>query len=157
MQRIDILWSINVLARAVTKWNKASDKRWERLISYLHHTNDHRQNCFVGDSATNCQLGLFQDASFVGDLQDSKSTSVGLMCMFGPSTFVPIGWMCKMQGVVSHSRAEADVISLDVGLRLGGIPTLRLWDNVLDVLYPRDPRGSDGETTRARNYLTKHQ
>ena len=31
--RPDILWSVNNLARAVTKWTKACDKRLERLIS----------------------------------------------------------------------------------------------------------------------------
>ena len=34
----DILWSVNKLARAVTKWTKACDKRLARLISYIHHT-----------------------------------------------------------------------------------------------------------------------
>ena len=36
--RPDILWSVNKLARAVTKWTKACDKRLSRLISYIHHT-----------------------------------------------------------------------------------------------------------------------
>ena len=34
----DILRSVNKLARAVTKWTKACDKRSARLISYIHHT-----------------------------------------------------------------------------------------------------------------------
>ena len=34
----DILWSVNNLARAVTKWTKACDTRLARLISYIHHT-----------------------------------------------------------------------------------------------------------------------
>ena len=34
--RPDILWSLNKLARAVTKWTKACDKRLARLISYIH-------------------------------------------------------------------------------------------------------------------------
>ena len=37
--RPDILWSLNQLARAVTKWTKACDKRLARLISYIHHTS----------------------------------------------------------------------------------------------------------------------
>ena len=36
--RPDILWSVNKLARAVTKWTKSCDKRLARLISYIHHT-----------------------------------------------------------------------------------------------------------------------
>ena len=37
--RPDILWSLNKLARAVTKWTGACDRRLARLISYIHHTN----------------------------------------------------------------------------------------------------------------------
>ena len=34
--RPDILWSVNKLARSITKWTKACDKRLNRLISYIH-------------------------------------------------------------------------------------------------------------------------
>ena len=40
--RPDILWSVMKLARSVTKWTKACDKRLNRLISYIHHTSDCR-------------------------------------------------------------------------------------------------------------------
>ena len=33
-----ILWSVNKLARSITKWTKACEKRLCRLISYIHHT-----------------------------------------------------------------------------------------------------------------------
>ena len=36
--RLDILWSVNKLARSITKWTKDCDKRLARLISYIHHT-----------------------------------------------------------------------------------------------------------------------
>ena len=36
--RPDILWSVNKLARSITKWTKACDKRLHRVISYIHHT-----------------------------------------------------------------------------------------------------------------------
>ena len=53
---------------AVTKWNKACDKRLARLISYIHHTCEYRQYCNVGNTAQQCRLGLFQDSDFAGDL-----------------------------------------------------------------------------------------
>ena len=39
--RPDILWSVNKLARSITKWTKACDKRLNRLISYslITHVN----------------------------------------------------------------------------------------------------------------------
>ena len=36
--------------------------------------------------------------------------------------------MCKKQTAVSHSSKESEIISLDAGLRLDGIPALGLWD-----------------------------
>ena len=43
---------------------------------------------------------------------------------FGSHTYVPISWMCKKQTSVSHSSTESEIISLDAGLRLDGIPAL---------------------------------
>ena len=132
--RPDILWSVNKLARSITKWTKSSDKRLNRLISYIHHTCDYRQNCHVGNTAKQCRLGLFQDSDFAGDLEDSKSTSGGTLCVFGSHTFVPISWMCNKQTSVSHSSTESEIISLDAGLRLDGILALDLWNLIVSVL-----------------------
>ena len=52
------------------KWTQARDRRSARLISYIHHTNDFRQFCHVGNTAQHCRLCPF-------DLEDSKSTSGG--------------------------------------------------------------------------------
>ena len=131
--RPDILWSVNKLARSITKWTKVCDKRLNRLISYIHHTSEHKQYCHVGNTAKQCRLGLFQDSDFAGDLEDSKSTSGGTLCVFGSHTFVPTSWMCKKQTSVSHSATESEIISLDTGLRLDGLPALELWDLLVYV------------------------
>ena len=132
--RPDILWSLNKLARSITKWTKACDKRLNRLISYIHHTCEYKRYCYVGNTAKQCRLGLFQDSDFAGDLEDSKSTSGGTLYIFGSHTVVPISWMCKKQTSVSHSSTESKIISLDAGLRLNGIPALDLWDLIVSVL-----------------------
>ena len=72
--RPDILWSVNKLARSITQWTKACDKRLNRFISYIHHTCENKQYCFVGNTAKQYRLGLFQDSDFAGDLQDSAKT-----------------------------------------------------------------------------------
>ena len=154
--RLDLLWTVNVLARAVTKWTQACDKRLERLIGYLYRTRAHRQFCHVGNSPDECSLGLFQDASFAGDLQDSKSTSGGLLCVFGSRTFVPITWMCKKQTAVSHSSAEAEVISLDAGLRMEGLPSLMLWDQIIETMCGKPSQSCSGKLEGvASNPITK--
>ena len=97
----------------------------------------------MGNTAKQCRLGLFQDSDFAGDLEDSNSTSGGTLCVFGSHTFVPISWMCKKQTAVSHSSTESEIISLDTGLRLDGLPALELWDLIVSVLGNAS-RVSDG-------------
>ena len=144
--RPDIQWSVNKLARSITKWTEACDKRLNRLISYVHHTCEYKQYCYVGNTAKQCRLGLFQDTEFAGDLEDSKSTSGGTLCVFGSHTFVPISWMCKKQTSVSHSSTESEIISLNAGLRLDGIPALELWNLIVLVL---------GNTTQNHDRMEK--
>ena len=87
----------------------------------------------MGNTAKRCRLGLFQDSDFAGDLEDSKSTSGGTLCIFGSHTFVPTSWMCKKRTAVFHSSTESEIISLDTGLRLDGLLALELWDQTVSV------------------------
>ena len=95
--RPDILWTLHCLARHVTNWNRACDKRSARPIRYIHHAENCRQNCHVGNNASDCQLGLFQEAEFAEDLRDSMSTAGGVLCIFGSQT------LCQLHG---HARTR---------------------------------------------------
>ena len=147
--RPDILWSVIKLTRAFTRWTKSCVKRLAPLILYIHHTSEYRQHCHVGNKAQQCRLRLFQDSDFAGDLEDSKSTSGGILCIFGCHTFVSISWMCKKQTSVSHSSTEGEIISLDAGLRIDGIPALTLWDLVIEVFHSV-PNRTDGPKREPR-------
>ena len=65
--RPDFLLSVNRLARSITRWTKACDKRLNRLISKIHHTCEYKQYYHVGFAAKQCRLGLFQDSDFAGE------------------------------------------------------------------------------------------
>ena len=145
--RPDVLWSVDKLARSVTKWTQACDRRLARLISYIHRTNDFQQYCHVGNTAQHCRLGLFQDSDFSGVLQDSQSTSGGVLCIFGSRTFVIIRWMCKKQTSVSHSSSESEIISLDAGLRMDGTLALDLWDVVIEALRTTNDTAKQSKTS----------
>ena len=75
------------------------------------------------------------DSDVGGDLEDSKSASVGSLCFFCSHTFVPMSWMCTKQTPVSPCSTESEILSLDAGFRMDGIPALELWDLVTDVLH----------------------
>ena len=57
---------------------------------------------------------------------------------FGSHSFVPISWMYKKQTTVSHSSTESEIISLDTGLRLDGLPALELWDLIVALVFQID-------------------
>ena len=83
--RPDILWSVNKLARSITKWTKACDKRLNRLISYIHHTSEYNQYCHVGNTAKQCGIGT---VSRLPILQDISRTQILLRvehCVFWKS------------------------------------------------------------------------
>ena len=69
-------------------------------------------------------------------------------------------WMCKKQTSVSHCSTEAEVISLDAGLRMDGVSALVLWDLGVEVFHSspnqtnktkddREPRGNLSATPQS--------
>ena len=55
--RLEILLSVNKLARPIIKWTKTCDKRLTRLISYIHFTSEYKQYCHVGKYSTTVSIG----------------------------------------------------------------------------------------------------
>ena len=126
VSRLDVMWAVCDLARKVTKWTRACDKRLHRLISYLHHNLDLEQVNWIGDKYEDCALHLFVDASFADGLEDAKSTTGAQLVLMGPRTFVTLGWICRKQTSVSHSSAESEIVALESALRMEGLPALML-------------------------------
>ena len=124
VRRPDILWSVNKLARSITKWTKACDKRLNRQIPHCAY----KQYCYVGYTSKQCRLGLFQDSDFAEDLEDSKSLLEEHCAFLEAIHLFQKSWMCKKQTSVSHSSTESEIISLDAGLRFDGLLAVELWD-----------------------------
>ena len=66
--RLDVLWTVNMLAGSVTKWNKACDKRLARLISYMYtkHTKHYRQYRIVGNKNSGLQTWIISERFLFG-------------------------------------------------------------------------------------------
>ena len=62
--------------------------------------------------------------------------------IFGSQTFVPRSVMCKKQTSVSHSSTESEIISLDAGLRMDGIPSVTL--GLVTEIFHSIPNENDG-------------
>ena len=73
------------------------------------------------------QAGTVSRLRFCGEiLRTQNLLLVEHYAFFGSHTFVPISWMCKKQTSVSHGSTESEIISLDAGLRLDGVPAVFL-------------------------------
>ena len=128
------LWT-NLLVRSRNGQKPVTNVWHARSLTFFIHVKTGNIVMWETQTAQQCRLGLFQDSDFAGDLEDSKSTTGGILCILGSHTFVPISWMCKKQTSVSHSSREAEIISLDAGFRMDGIPALTLWDLVIQVFH----------------------
>ena len=87
------IWHSLVCEQTGTSSHKMDKSLLQTMLVWflrIHHTNNCRQYCHVGYTANHCRLVLLQDSDFAGDLEDSKSASERILCIFGSRTFVPI-------------------------------------------------------------------
>ena len=112
-------------------------------MSYLSTTKSLCLQSFVGNDILYCDIMVYSDADFAGDVNSSKSTSGAFVAVAGPSTFAPISALCKKQSVVSHSSTESVLVALNVAIRCEGLPLMMLWDVISCAISGRSlPRGS---------------
>jgi hypothetical protein len=97
LARPGLYWAVNTLAREITKWTVACDRRVHRLIIVIYHNQGFSMISYVCDGFRDCKLMLFYNASFASDLRDSKSTSGAVLCLVGPNTFCPISRLRRKQ------------------------------------------------------------
>ena len=134
--RPDILWSVNKLARSITKWTKACDKRLNRLISYIFITHVNTNNIVMWVILpSNADWDCFKILTS-REILKIRNPLLEEHCAYSEVIHLfPISWMCKKQTAVSHSSTESEIIiSLDTGLRLDGLLALELWDPIVSVL-----------------------
>ena len=81
----------------------------------------------------NAHCDCFKTPTLREILRIQHPLQVEHLCVLGSHTFVPVSWMCKKQTSVSHSSTESEIISLDAGLRLDGIPAL--WMEFPHLIY----------------------
>ena len=73
--RYDVLYPVCMLAREITKWTCASDRRLHRFICYLKSTRTHCLHGWIGDPAEHLPLMMFTDASFADCVNTSRCTT----------------------------------------------------------------------------------
>ena len=106
--RPDVLWTVGTSEGAVTKRSRRAKPGNVDQLQSLHCGLV--QYCHVGDQISDCKLDVLpRRILWVSISRIQKTTSGGVLCIFGDRTFVPISWTCKKQTAVSHGSAEADI------------------------------------------------
>ena len=101
----DILWSVNKLARSITKWTKTCAKRLSRLISYIHRTCVYTQYCHVGHTAKQCNFWDWFETPILQEILRTQNLLLEEHCAFWES------YICSNKLDVSHSSTESEIIS----------------------------------------------
>ena len=131
LARPDIVKPINDLATKVQCWSRAEDKKLLRLAQYIAAIPHYRLAGTVNDAPEELELQLYVDADFAGEKSDARSTSGGFLVLRGDATFFPLAWVSKRQTSTSRSTTESEVISLAYSLYQEGLPSLQLWELLL--------------------------
>ena len=141
----------NSLARSWTKWNKACGNLWPNLINCISEAMNCRQFWHEVNQIEDAKLGLWNNASFAGDLRHSQ-INVRRVDAHWIIAFVLFSlWMRKNQTAFSHSSsAVSEAISPDAGLRMDGLPVLQFGECVLETFSNKLAKGNIERHTRER-------
>ena len=85
------------------------------------------------DKQEDLELWLFVDADLASDIDNTKSTSGAFVVLVGPSSWMPITWLCSKQTSTAKSTTEAEGVALVTALLQEAYPILDL----LEVLFDR--------------------
>ena len=127
LARPDTQKCIGDLASRIAKWSKNDDRRLHRLMCFMNATSHYRLCGHIHDPADALELLLFVDADFAGNTDNAKSTSGGYLVLAGPNSWFPWAGASKGQSLTAQSTPEAELISLNAGLKDRGEPALDIW------------------------------
>ena len=156
MARFDLLRATNRLARYVTRWSESCDRRFHQLMSHVDHSLNKRQIGWVGDMPTELAPHMFCDADFAGCTQTQRSTSGVHMALMGPRSRFPVAAASKIQGCVSNSTPEAELVAGHFGYRHYMAPSLDLLPKGYTGIFHEDNTAMIGVCKSGKNPSMKY-
>ena len=102
--RFDLLKSVCFLAKRITRWDRACDRRLHRLIGYVSKTAEDISFGWIGDLPEFLTAHLFADASLADCPHTLKSGSGVNFDVPGPNSRFPIAAGCNtdQHGLAQH-------------------------------------------------------
>lgn len=115
MTRPDIMYAVNLLARYLTKPTTIHMQAVLKVIHYLGCTSDvklifggNQHTATTGSLLNSHSIVGFTDASWADDKSNRRSTSGGLISVFGSYVY----WNAKQQKCVTLSSTESELYAL---------------------------------------------
>ena len=129
--RFDLLKAVTFLAKYITRWDARCDQRLHRLMCFLFATKEDVMMGWIGDPVEELAPHIHFDSDFAGDPYTLKSTSGCHIDIQGPNSRFPLMGVSKGQSSTAQSSTEAEVASLDRGMKAHGEPMLAMMAVIL--------------------------
>ena len=136
--RFDLFKPINFLAKRITRWDSKCDRRLHRLMCYVYATQDYQMVGWLGDHPSVITAHLFCDADFAGCPYTLKSTNGCHADIQGPNTRFPWAAGSNQQTSRAQSTPEAELNSLNSGMKNRGEPAIDIWSLLLAKYHDQD-------------------
>lgn len=107
--RPDIAFAVNKSARVM---DKPTEKDWQnikRILRYLKGT----YNYGITYQKTNCDLKVYSDADFAGDIHTRRSTT-GIVSIISGGA---VSWTSQLQKTIALSTTEAELVASSEGAK----------------------------------------
>jgi hypothetical protein len=172
MCRPDVIHSIVNLSRNVTKWKRSDDVALCALYSYLKATSSAKLKGRIYEDISSLRLLTYVDADFCGSVENAKSISGGICFLSnGPDVDsssdsahtapkFPLEWWSKKQGSTATSTTEAEMTSLQKGVKEHGVPFECLIEQTTGVasqsLYYEDNMSCIAIVGRGYSSILRH-
>ena len=136
--RFDVLKAITALAKRITRWDAMCDKRLHHLMCYLWTTLEYRMVGWIGDDPSDLSVHLACDASFAECPYTLRSSSGCHADIQGPNSRFPWAGSAAQQTSRAQSTPEAELVSLNAGMKTKGVSALAIWDLLLRPYHAKN-------------------
>jgi hypothetical protein len=161
MARPDLLRTISFLARYLTKWTEDTDNRLHKLMVYVQNSLAYRMYAWNDQSSADgpYNLRVYSDSDFAGCSQTQRSTTGSIVFLSRAGSKIPLSYLSKRQGCVSHSTPEAEIVAMDTTIRLLALPLASVVDEVFGatkIQIMGDNQGMRCALRTSRNPTLRH-
>ena len=126
---------MNKVARSVTKWTQACDRRFGKTNLMQSSYKKLPSILSRGKCSTTLSFGSISRTQILLETLSTRSQHWGEVCVFLVVVHLFLSFGCaRSKTSVSHSSTESEINSLDAGMQMDGFPALDLWDVWMDVL-----------------------